>query len=608
MANKSREEWLEDIMVVSKQNMSDKDDFTDEQYDKYKRMIKRRSIYLSPESIALDAYIIGGICFRISDKCKDNVAYKLVTRAKSKYSSLKKQERFDEAHSIGLRDNSKINDLIASKLVLQETGHKIDDLENFSDRVKAEYDARRKNTYLLASIMNFYEEQEQIGEFYSENDRESKKEKQIMDLESCRKTFEYIQRKICKHNEKIGKVEVWRPNLEEDINQAIKELRQEKIDDKVDEKYTIIRRFLIAEQTIPQDVKDYQEEYFKYLIALLYNLKKAEYKECENSYNKIEDSLKTALLTFSDLIQNGFNNNVTIDYLKELARLSEELSEHLNDKLESQMIEELMSDSMYFEFIDPNLSVYLKENSNHIVNIEKHIKANGYVSLHCDIIETIEDVVNLNIELQGMTGYRDDVATFGTASYGEKRLGANKFDKQAALEKKRPIHYMPRYEQGKTYTDANGNLKKVIIIEGFGRLHEMTDEQIGKWRKNVESITPRYFTAQYNKETDSVEFTFHSILESSKIYYTEINNRVDRKAIREGFEIIEAENLLDKNQKKINLTRQEYKDFIINGGLKKLVGKIVEKYENSDIKNINQVDSNPENNQEEKEGTELDEY
>ena len=601
MANKEREEWIQDIISISEKNISDKKDLSEKQDEQNRQMMERREVYLSPESIALDAYILGGICFRISDRCKDNVKFKIITRAKSKSSSLKKQERYNDLYSQGLRKNKKIHDFIASKLILREVGSDLSDLETFSNKVKTEYSARRNNTYLLASIIDFFEEQEKIGEFYPEFDREDKKAKKQMDLEVCQKTFKYIKNNVSKHNEKIGKSEVWRPNLEEYINQAIKELREEDIDEKVNNKYTTIRKFLIAEQTLLQDTKDYQEEYFKYLIALLYNLKKAEYKECENSYKRIDDALKTALLTFADLIENGFNNNVTVEYLKDLARWSDELNEHLSDKLESQIIEELMDDSMSFEFIDPNLSVYLKENQNRTVNIEKNIKANGYVSLHCDIMQIIEDAIELNIELQGMTAYRNDVATFGTASYGEKRLGANKFDKQAAKEKERPMHLMPKYEPGKKYTDKDGNLKPIIVIEQIGNLHEMSPKEIKKWKKMVEDITPRYFSTEYNKEKDSVEFTFHSIFESSKKYYTEINNRVNRKAIREGFEIIDEKNLLDKNEKTIVLTREDYKNFFKNGGLEKLVGKIKAKY--NDYKEQN-VEQNMEQNEVEENGDE----
>lgn len=614
MASKERKEWIQDIISISEQNISDKKDLSEKQDKQNRQMMERRNLYLSPESIALDAYILGGICFRISDRCKENVKFKIITRAKSKSSSLKKQERYNDLYSQGLRKNKKIHDFIASKLILREVGSDLSDVETFSNKVKTEYSARRNNTYLLASIINFFEEQEKIGEFYPEFDREDKKAKKQMDLEVCQKTFKYVKNNISKHNEKIGKSEVWRPNLEEYINQAIKELREEDIDEKVNNKYTTIKKFLTAEQTLLQDTKDYaeqtllqdtkdyQEEYFKYLIALLYNLKKAEYKECENSYKRIDDALKTSLLTFADLIENGFNNNVTVDYLKDLARWSDELNERLSDKLESQIIEELMDDSMSFEFIDPNLSVYLKENQNRTVSIEKNIKANGYVSLHCDIMQIIEDAIELNIELQGMTAYRNDVATFGTASYGEKRLGANKFDKQAAKEKERPMHLMPKYEPEKKYTDKDGNLKPIIVIEQIGNLHKISEKDIKKWKKMVEDITPRYFSTEYNKETDSVEFTFHSIFESSKKYYTEINNRVNRKAIREGFEIIDKENLLDKNEKTIVLTREDYKNFFKNGGLEKLVGKIKAKYDDYKEKNMEQnTEQNTEQNIEQNE-------
>ena len=87
--------------------------------EKHKKMVERTKVYLSPESITLDAYILAGLCFRINDRCNGNIEYEFTTRAKSPASTLKKQERFDKQVSDGKRSSSELYDIIASKFVIE---------------------------------------------------------------------------------------------------------------------------------------------------------------------------------------------------------------------------------------------------------------------------------------------------------------------------------------------------------------------------------------------------------------------------------------------------------------------------------------------------------
>ena len=567
-----RKEWLEQIEVASK-SMSTNDNFSDEEKLENRDMIERRKLYLSPETISLDAYILAGLCFKIFDRCKGNVKFYFTTRAKSPESSLKKQERFNKQLDNGDRKDAKIYDFIASKFVIEMVGSDKSSLKTFSSEVKSLFDEREENIDLLASIIDFFNQQAEIGSFYSEYDNKKTLSEKVNVLKN---TFnEDFKQTVSKYRSEFKPS---RPNLETDILQIIQELRLENETDKVEQFYMKIRKFLIAEQTVPNDMRDDQEEYFKYLIVLLGSLRKLEYKECAGSYKDIEDSLKRTILTFSNLIDTGFNDNVTLEYLEELEKWCKKLNSQLSDKLQSQMIEELMQDTMCLEFIEPDLSVSMEENPINKGHVEKQCKSNGYVSLHCKIVQTIEKKLKLFLELQGMTKYRSKVATYGSASYGEKRMGKKASNEKVRAEKERPIYLMPEYREGLKYTDSDGKLKREIVIRNMDKIETMTDDKLKKWKNDIERVTPRYFNTTFNPENDSVEFTFHSMYQNARMYFREINNRKKKHRIDEGFEIIKEHKLLDDNEHTITLSRSKYEQFLQENGLEKLIDEIIKKY------------------------------
>lgn len=563
------EEFREKIKEAS-HRFNGANEISEKDQEKHKKMVERTKVYLSPESITLDAYILAGLCFRINDRCNGNIGYEFTTRAKSPASTLKKQERFDKQVSDGKRKSSELYDIIASKLVIERVKEEEELLNTFSPETREKYYERKKNIDLMGSIINFFNNQADIGGFYSEYDKEETLQGKI---EALKKSFnEDFGDNIHRYRNNVDIESIQRPDLETESIQIIRELRRENKDRKKDEAYKKIIKFLSAEQTSSKNIEDDQEEYYKYLIVLLGRMRRLEYKECENSYKEIDDALKLEVHTFSDLIEKGFNDNVTLEYLEGLEKWCKKMNAQLSDKLQRQIISELMDDSMYLEFPNQNLSVAMEEKPDHTINVEQKTKSNGYVSDHYTLVQKIGKKLKIKWELQATTRHRAKVASIGTASYGGGRLENN-------AEKERPVKLMPRYEKNKKYTDTDGNLKKCMVIEGYGRLDSMTEEQFAEWREKLESVTPRYFKTRYNPENDSVEFTFHSMYKNANIYFGETNNRKMRQKIDEGFEIIESEKLLDCTEHKITLTREQYRKFMEGDGLKKLVESIERGYE-----------------------------
>ena len=164
-----------------------------------------------------------------------------------------------------------------------------------------------------------------------------------------------------------------------------------------------IKRFLIGEQTMLPEERDEQEEYYKYLIAVLCRLRKAEYSKCTKSYEKINKELYKQLMKFyKKAKKEKFNDNIELKDLTKLAKWSEELNLHLSDKLESQIIEEIMAEAMSLEFINgsnlknSNLSVSLEQNEDQTVKIDKKVKSNGYVSNVMYLPVNLVDISSLN--------------------------------------------------------------------------------------------------------------------------------------------------------------------------------------------------------------------
>ena len=573
MAN--REEWLKNLQEMAKP-MS-KNEYAEKDIKQYKRMIERRKLYLKEECIALYVYAMSGICFRIMDKYEGKIYVETTLRAKSPKSSRDKQERFNKEVEEGKRKNPDLYDIVAGKVVLKIVNLDTKTLSLFSDEVKARYNDTRANTYLLASVINFYKRQEEMGGFYLEENNEGIKEMVDTQLTACRTSFENITKNISRYNEKIGHTEIWRPNLESYIEKTINELIVEEEKESRKQKYKAIKKFLIAEQTVPPEEQDEQEEYYKYLISVLCRLRKAEYLGCTKSYNRINKELYKQLSKFYKLIEKGkFSDNVELKDLTKLAKWSEELNLHLSDKLESMIMKEIMSEVMALVFVDPhnfknsNFSVSFEQNEDQTIKIDSVIKPNGYVAQHGKIelvITEADGETKIEFEVQGKSAYRDHVA-------GKEAAGGDK-RKELGKEKERPISILPKKMIQTTFNEPETTkLKECIVIEGFGNIDEMTDKQKERWTRNINFVTPNYVTIKPDRENNSVNIIIASMQDNVKHYFGEIYNRKKLDEIRKGLEIIKDKGLLPSQTATIKLTREQYKNFSRNGGLNQLVQKV----------------------------------
>lgn len=575
MVNMQENKEFPSLNTESKRNMPEK-------------LKTERKVYLSKESVALDAYILAGICFNINDRCNGHVKFKITTRGKSEDSTMRKKKRFEKEKEEGKRQDITLHDIIASKLVIRRVDEDDELLYAFSSKVGGLYQQRKEDLDLLGSIINFFNEQKEIGEFHSEYDREETLQEK---LDSLDKAFnDDFGDNIQRYRPGINIENIKRPDLENEIITILRELRQEENDSSLDEKYLRAMKFLIAERTAIERNKrinlneeitktDDQEEYYKYIIVLLKRMLDLEYPECKSSCREIKAELTNKILEFSHLIRGkAFNNNVTLEYLEDLEKWSKRLNAQMSDKLQNQIIEEIMESSTYLEFPDQSLSVAMEEKEDHSINIDRKRKDNGYASNHYNLIKRIGENIKLILEIQAMTFYRSKVSSYGNAAYGTGREDPN-----IGEEKKRPLKLIPKYDENRDYKDKDNTLKRRIIIEEFGNIENMTKEQFENWKERITAVTPKYFTTFYDEEEDKVKFVFHSMLENAKIYFSETNNRRQRKMIEEGFKIIENMGLLEGEEQCLEISREEYEKAMKNGKLSKLVKAVENLYEVSGI-------------------------
>lgn len=568
-----------------------------------------KKLELTSDFFLVYLYELTGFIFSINDRWNENVHFHMLTRKKSPKSRSKKAQRFKQQVENGTRLDSNIHDDIASTFIIDRVDESDDLAQYSSDEVIKRYSERKQDIDLLGNLINFFNKQVEIGDFYSEYDKTETLDASIHALSVSFNTDFTDNIKRYRPSCDITKIKPTQLDqrilniirnkrteiilLEKELLQKGSVERKEKIIEEVEyyDKAIEILKAKISKKTskVDNEVEDEQENYFKYLIILLDRVQALEYEECKESYNEVSQELKRNIEIFIYKMVNeerSFNDNVTLENLVLLEKWCKKLNAQMSDKLQQAIVRDSMIDNAFLNN-EQGLDAHIENDELGNPKIQSHIKSNGYVADHYNLISILkENNSNTEIctELKGMTHYRYKVASRGNASYGNSRL-----DPTIRNEKKRPIKLLPTtIPSDKTLNSNSGILEKVKVIEGFGSIEELKSnpKQLENWKKEIYEITPRYVTSRYDSETKCVVHTIHSILNNVETYFGETNIRKQRKIVREGISIIKEEGLLPDENKEISINMDTYLECMENGSLMTMIRNTLKSLEFESTQNV----------------------
>lgn len=177
-----------------------------------------------------------------------------------------------------------------------------------------------------------------------------------------------------------------------------------------------------------------------------------------------------------------------------------------------------------------------------------------------------------DVEIKTTTHYRDRVATRGSAAYGSGRID-NKNEKKREIKRLSYRYYLfhrakyeeiPKIKQTKIdreltkYIDFfrknRGNFEDYVISR--------SENKIAEWKKEILKITPRYLTATYDDQEDSIRIEYLGALQNVKKYYSETSVNAIRDQVNKKIDGIKSKGLMPDEPYVITITRSQYMDFV----------------------------------------------
>lgn len=187
-----------------------------------------------------------------------------------------------------------------------------------------------------------------------------------------------------------------------------------------------------------------------------------------------------------------------------------------------------------------------------------------------------------DVEIKTTTHYRDRVATYGSAAYGNGRID-NKNEKKREIRRLSYKRYLfkpvekercPRVKQVKVKKEMESMFNHItdtirFTNEGWAK----REFAINNWRRDILRITPRYLSAAYDEKEDVIKVEYLGTLQNVIKFYSETSVIAIRNEVKEKIAEIERLGLLPDKPLIITITRSQYQDFVRNE-MKPLQSKI----------------------------------
>lgn len=583
---------------------------------------KRTNVLRSGANIYLNVMLITGLIFSLNDSSKGTVDSTITGRIKSIESTRLKTNRAgrenkknrdivaccvstDRVHNsknfFNIFRSDKIQGLYnerKSNLVLMKFA--IDFLREFDmygisseldDKLSPEESRRRlqqmKNDcqIILDNIENYYKEE---GTNLSEEEFPIRDWLQVMceDLmqQEVERAIKTLDKEIQRLEKEQGDAEsIFEANLNK-VNLTNLRMRKDMLDAKtphtqkelitilngvIDEErmelYKSVLQYL-KEREIEESYDDNtnkassskEKTYCEILMLILYQLTKLEFVK-ENQYegliyHSIWTNLQNQIQLYKHCeVNHGTYGNITFENLQELLTNLTRLNARLSDPLQYEISKYQMKYSLK--------SIIQAYKGTDMIVSEEKIKPNGYVADHYDF----ED-----FEIKTMTHFRERVATIGSASYTNGRID-NKEEKKKAISRLNYGKYMLKVAERPPiikYAEKTKRLGEKLTLDDLLKKHIQGRQDtlevkagIKKWREEVLSIIPRYFTAVYNKEKNIVEIEFLSEVKNVNKLYSETSILQIREEVKQKTEELKQLGFLSNEPFKIEISRTQYRDF-----------------------------------------------